>query len=413
MTHLGLWRNRKCLSDGLLRAVVDNEVDRDPDIAGHLESCPRCRERMQAMLQDRGCADAALQALQPEPPQVDAARARQRLAGMMQTADSNRLDTGESFVNSLWNSRAARGAVAMLALVLLTTAFVATPMRSLADGLFNRFEVQKFEAITVGMEDFSGLQTSLLLGAMNADQEALLDAAADLAEIETTFDHDNPENSLRPLESYDAARDAFGTFKAPGNLPAGFSDTPTLAMTQAGSATVTVNTASANTIVEELNLSIDALPSATEMPEMVFEISVPSALLMHFEGTDDGHLAIAQLESPTLTTPEGLDMNALRDDVLALPGLSANLVDQLKAVEDWENTLIVPVPEGAETRDVTIDGDAGLLIEAGAFDGSQWGIDFQIDGDASVVMWNEDGVLYLVAGTIDGDALVDVAESLQ
>lgn len=413
MTHLGLRRNRKCLSDGLLRAVVENEVDRDPDVTAHLDNCPRCRERLDAMLQDHGRAGSALQMLQPEPPVVDAGRARRRLAGMIESTDSNQRDSGETFVNSLWNSRAARGAVAMLALVLLTTAFVATPMRSLADGLFNRFEVQKFEAITVGMDDVSGLQITLLLGGMNADHERLLSAAADLAEVETTFDQENPENSLSPLDSYDAAREAFGPFQAPTDLPAGFDDTPEMAMTQAGSASVTVNTASANTIVEELNLPIESLPNATEMPEMVFGIDIPSALLMHFKGSDDGHLAIAQLESPTLTTPEGLDMDALRDDVLSMPGLSADLVDQLKAVDDWHNTLIVPVPEGAETRDVTIAGEAGLLIEAGAFDGSQWGIDFQIEGDASVVMWSEDGVLYLVAGTLDGDTLVDVAESLQ
>jgi hypothetical protein len=53
-----------------------------------------------------------------------------------------------------------------------------------------------------------------------------------------------------------------------------------------------------------------------------------------------------------------------------------------------------------------------LLLEAGEFDGSDWGIEFELEGDASVVMWHDDGNLYVVAGSVSGSDLLDVANSL-
>src|SRR5690606_23672738 len=148
---------------------------------------------------------------------------------------------GESFVSTLWKGRALRGAVVMLALVLITTAFVSTPMRSLADSLFNRYEVERFEAITVGPDDITEFQTGLVMQALTADPQRLLGAAENLVEVESTFDTSNPDGMGVKLEGLDDARAAFGEFKAPADLPAGFDATPEIIMSEAGSITATVD----------------------------------------------------------------------------------------------------------------------------------------------------------------------------
>lgn len=315
-------------------------------------------------------------------------------------------------MSTMWKFRAARGAVAMVALLLLTTAFVATPMRSLADDLLNRFRVEKFEAITVNMEQFTEFGLGIALQAMTADPEELMTAAEGLVEVETTFDKQDPLSNAAELGSLDDVQAAFGDFRAPASLPDGFDAAPRILVTDAGSVTATVDTASANTIVQELGLPIYSLPDATQAPEMIFKVELPQALIMHYEADSGGHLAVVQLESPTLITPDSVDMNALREDLLMLPGLPSDLVSQLRSIEDWESTLILPVPQGAETRDVSIDGEAGLLLESGEFDGSDWGIEFELEGDASVVMWHDDGTLYVVAGSVNGSDVLDVADSL-
>lgn len=411
--NLGRRLNRNCLSDGELRSAVDNGVDGPPELGLHLRSCARCRQRMEEIAGNARFADLRLKVLDAGDTPVDLNRAQQQIRREVAlSSPPMRATQGESFVSTMWRFRAARGAVAMLALILLTTAFVVTPMRSLADDLFNRFRVEKFEAITVNAGQFTEFSSNMLLQAMSADTERLMTSLEGLAQVESTFDQDNPQSNVVDFGSMQEAQAAFGDFKTPGNLPSEFSAEPEIKMTQAGSITATVDTAAANAIVDELGLPIYSLPDASDEPQMVFEVNLPQALIMDYKAGDNGHVAVVQLESPTLTTPESIDMNALREEVLMLPGLPTDLVAQLRSIDDWQNTLIIPVPEGAETSDVTVNGEPGLLIEAGEFDGSQWGMDIQFEGDASVVMWHDGDKLYVVAGTVSGSDLMDVAGSL-
>jgi anti-sigma factor RsiW len=72
-------------------------------------------------------------------------------------------------------------------------------------------------------------------------------------------------------------------------------------------------------------------------------------------------------------------------------------VAQLRAIDDWENTLIIPIPEGAESDDVTVNGEPGLLIEHDL---------------GTAVLWEEDGILYAVVGQVSADEVQDIADSM-
>jgi hypothetical protein len=414
LTLLRRGTQESCLSDGTLRSAVDNGVDRIPGAASHLGACASCRQRLEDLTRDAALVARQMRLLEVEDAQADISVARRKLRNrMVETGNRNSSVQGESLVSTMWKYRAARGALAMLALVLLTTAFVATPMRSLADDLLNRFRVEKFEAITIQMDQFGEFQADMMLRAFTSDHEQVLAAMEGLVEVESTFDQDNPENELVRLDDENAVIDAFGSFKIASNLPSGFNGEPQFMMSNGGSVTAIVDTASLNLIIQELRLPIYSIPEASEMPTMTFEADVPETLVTYYNSADGGHLAVVQMESPVLNTPAGLDMDALREEILMLPGLPTDFVAQLRSIEDWQQTLIIPVPEGAESRDVTIDGQAGLLIEAGEFDGNDWGFGFELESDASVVMWNDDGILYIVAGTVSDSDILDVAGSLR
>jgi hypothetical protein len=385
-----------------------------PGAASHLKACVSCQQRLDEISRDAGLVARQMDLLRLDDEPADVSVARRKLRNRM-VESGNRHDSvqGESFVSSMWKYRAARGALAMMALVLLTTAFVATPMRSLADDLLNRFRVEKFEAITIQMDQFGEFQADMMLRAFTSDHQQILSAMEGLVEVESTFDQDNPENELRKLDDENAVADAYGSFRIAQNLPSGFTSEPQFMMSNGGSVTAIVDTAALNVIVEELRLPIYSIPDAADMPKMTFEADIPDTLVTYYDSVAGGHLAVVQMESPTLYTPDGLDMDALREEILMLPGLPTDFVSQLRSIDDWQRTLVIPVPEGAETRDVTIGGQAGLLIESGEFDGSDWGFDFDVDSDVSVVMWNDNGVLYIVAGTVGGSEVLNVAGSLR
>jgi hypothetical protein len=300
----------------------------------------------------------------------------------------------------IWNRRGLRFASGVAALFALLMVLTISPMGSFAGDLLDRFRVQKFAAITVEMDDFEDFQASMLLRLVMADPDALEGSVMNLAGYTTTFNEDDPMANAQEFASAAEAEAAFGPFLSTDDVPDGYADTPAYYVSAAGSVTVTVNTAEAQAIIDELNLPIFALPDATAQPEMVFTMEVSQALVQHYEGaTEDEHIVVAQLASPTLITPDGLDMDALREDMLALPGLPPDFVAQLRSIEDWESTLVIPVPEGASSDDVTINGEPGLLITSD-------------DGEGSVALWEHDGILYIVGGTASGDTISSIANSL-
>lgn len=378
----------------MLRAHLDEP---DTRIEAHVDACPGCRDQLQSMERDAAYAIDALNRLEPETGDVSApvALAAWRMQNNRDMSNERGFD-----LMRMWNRRGMRFASGIAAVFALLMVLTISPMGSVAGDLLDRFRVQKFAAITVEMDDFEDFQANMLLRLVMADPDALEGSAMNLADYMTTFNEDDPMANAQEFDSAADAEAAYGAFLTTDNVPDGYASTPTYWVSDAGSVTVTVNTAEAQAIIEELNLPIFALPDAATQPTMEFTMEVPQALIQHYEGaTEEDHVIVAQLASPTLITPEGLDMDALREDLLALPGLPPDFVAQLRSIEDWESTLVIPVPEGASSDDVTINGEPGLLITSD-------------DEKGSVALWEQDGILFIVGGTGSGDTISSIANSL-
>lgn len=304
-------------------------------------------------------------------------------------------------MTTLWRSRGGRLATAAVAMLAVVLVLGASPMRSVASDFINRFQVEKFEAVTVNLNEFEDFQSQLLVRAAGSDLDAMQEAMMNLVELDG-IDMEKPFANAKPLDSVQEAEDAYGApVGVPATLPDGYSDQPEVMMSEATSVSVNLDTASLQTIIDELDLDITALPDAETTPTLTFTVDVPEAVLLKYSGdSPDSALVVAQLKSPTLTTPESLDMNLLRDQVLDLPGLPDSFVDQLRGIDDWQETLIVPVPEGYSSEDVTVQDEPGLLVTAD-------------DGTMAVVLWEQDGLLHIVGGHATGDAVMDVANSLE
>lgn len=295
------------------------------------------------------------------------------------------------------SGRLAAGIAAALAVVML---FTVTPMGSVAQDFLDRFRVQKFAAITIEQDAFDEFAGGMMLRLATSDTDVLQSSMMDLGEFETTFNEEDPYANVQEFDSIDEAQAAYGDIRVPGGSVDGYSESPSIYLSEAGSATAEVNTAEVQAIIDELNMPIYSIPNASQYPTMTFQMDIPQAVVLDYEGSDsESHLVVAQMASPVLNTPEGLDMNALREDLLAVPGLPPDFVGQLRAIDDWQNTLVVPVPEGASSEDVTVDGEPGLLITMD-------------DDSGAVVLWEDDGQLYVVAGSESGDTVLDLASSL-
>jgi hypothetical protein len=111
-------------------------------------------------------------------------------------------------------------------------------------------------------------------------------------------------------------------------------------------------------------------------------------------------MIVARTVAPTATS-SGVPLETARDYLLSLPGVSDDLASQLRAIPVDGSTLPVPVPAGRVTTTSTrVDGMPATLVRSK-------------DRTLSAVVWIEDGVVTVVAGSLDDDEVLSVAEGLR
>jgi hypothetical protein len=108
-----------------------------------------------------------------------------------------------------------------------------------------------------------------------------------------------------------------------------------------------------------------------------------------------------QTESPVVNYPEGLDPVPLGEALLQLLGMNPSEASRLARNIDWTGTLLLPVPQNVATfSEITIDGVSGLALTS-------------IDGQGTALMWQKDGMIYILSGPGATSELVELANSIQ
>jgi hypothetical protein len=424
----------RCADEGRLRAFLDAELatgERD-DLATHLDACPDCAGRLATLREETAAASTLLAAWLPEPVADPAAtgderQARAALARFRTTIHETARDSGvapQGFIGRTkeWaetmiarlNTRQLRPALGAVALVaILGLVFTLSPVGSLADQLTKTFRVQQFQAVTVHVPQMSSLP-QMQGGGGDLTPEQLSQLQALLAPLGTPTTNATA-NTAREVADQAAARDFLAghgsKLYAPKSVPAAYSGLAArYGVADPTSSTYALNVQTAQQYLALLNSpELSALPWPAGVDTLTFGLDTPAAAATFYgdEATHQGFgiVQMAVLNSdipgagPVLSLPDELDVNAFRAALLALPGLPADTVAQVKGVKDWERTLIIPVPEDATSKNVSVKGDAGLLILDG-------------QGRGSLLIWQHDGMLFAIGGTLGESDIMAIANGL-
>lgn len=297
-------------------------------------------------------------------------------------------------MRTMWARPRTRALTALATVIVLMLAVSFSPMRTVANDFLNQFRVQKLAAITIPVNLQDPGNTALLQMMTAGDKSQMKDELSALGTFDTTFNVD--KDHLPSAMTLDEAAAKYDGMKAPETLPDGFDTVPQAYVTDAGSASYTMNVDQVKQIIQQLNLPIYAFDSVTS-PTLKFDVNVPTAAILRYQNAGGDNLVVGQMESPQLDIPAELNMDRLREDILRFPFLPTDLVTQLRAVTDWKETLIVPIPEGATSENVTVDGHAGLLIKSDQGNG---------------VLWESGGKLYGVFGQVSADQVMATAKSM-
>lgn len=111
-------------------------------------------------------------------------------------------------------------------------------------------------------------------------------------------------------------------------------------------------------------------------------------------------LVVVESSAPTATSTQ-VTVKQLESFLLAQPGISPELAAAIKAIGDPSTTLPIPVPiEFATSSSITVDGVQGVAL------GDNTGL-------GAAVIWEKNGVVYGVAGTVKQSEAIDIANNLK
>jgi hypothetical protein len=133
-------------------------------------------------------------------------------------------------------------------------------------------------------------------------------------------------------------------------------------------------------------------------------VSIPAAAVLEYGNPNQSTknaVVIGEAGELTVDVQGNVSLQEMRDFLLGLPGMPADVVSQLKQVQDWNNTLPIPVPiNQVSWRSTTIHGSQGLVLDDNS-------------GVASAAIWHADGHLFGVAGSLKARDLTPIADSLR
>lgn len=385
------------LTDGELRAALDNELEATR--LAHLEVCADCQMRREKIQTQSQIVVQKLSFLAPE------ADKSGPIARVAWSRFSHQLTTQKEI--SMFRKWFAFPVVRIgaIALLLLTMILVIPGTRALAGELLNLFRVQQVTVIPV---DFTGMEQLTGNGTFGSNFSELVSSSIDMT-----------KEPGKPVEAADAGQASqLAGFAV--RLPQGMT-TSQIGVTGAAAFSVTVDRTKAQALLDEAGRGDLVLPDTIDGAEI--SVSIPSSVSAAYgtcpdltaEEIENGNseipgrrypdcVILAQIPSPTVNAPAGIDVAQLAQIGLEFTGMTREEAAAFTSTVDWTSTLVVPIPKNAAVYEqVPVDGVTGTLIQRPADDAPQFAL-----------LWVKNGIVYAISGLgTNSEQAIEMANSLK
>jgi hypothetical protein len=207
------------------------------------------------------------------------------------------------------------------------------------------------------------------------------------------------EPDVREVPDAAVAEDATG-LEAPEvtRLPRGVTGEPSYLVGSKGSAEFTFSADKARRAATVAGATAPAVPEGLD--GSTFRITAgPGVAAVWSSNSDVPALAVARAVAPTAQST-GARFETVRDYLLSLPGIPAEVAEQLRDFSGDGTTLPLLVPADAMDSTTTdVGGNRATLLTSR-------------DGAVAGVVWVQDGTVTAVAGSLSADEVLAVARGL-
>lgn len=327
--------------------------------------------------------DRFLHSLREDPPGPLDTRLRARLRALDEEREAKRGWLG------LWGRRLAPGLAALAVIALIV---FLPPLRASAQAFLDLFRVRKFVAVEVDPERLEELDEHELTMVKVLGEPEVVREPGPPAVV-----HDEAEATARA-----------GYPVAAPERPARDLVRDSIRVRDEAEARVLVDKGRVETVLREIGLTDARLPAALDGAEV--SVRVPTAVEMHYSSGKQ-KVTFFQSPSPEISLPSDVDRVQLAELALRVAGLPQAEARRIASSVDLDGTMLLPLPAGAtQFREVDVNGAPGLLIQTSkpSTSGKRG---YRRDG--TVILWERDGYVYALAGTIGDLDLLEMAHSIR
>ena len=355
-------------SEGVLRRLLDEPAGVADLDRAHVADCSTCLCGLAAQREDAVLVAATLAT--EVVADVDVAAAWRRLSTAAPASGPGRRTPRAARSRALLRRPAA---AALAVAVVLAGAGTAA-----AGGWLQIFRTEQVAPVSISTADLLALPDLSAYGDLVVAGDPDVHEVPDAATAATESGLDVPE-----------VRD----------LPSGISGEPVYSVGGKVSATFTFSTELAARAAAEAGEELPSPPPGLDGSSVRLDVGPGVAQLW---GSDTGlpALVVVRAVAPTAFS-SGVPFETVRDYLLSLPGLPDAVAEQLRTFAADGSTLPLPVPaDQVNTSSAQVDGvPATVLVTR--------------DRTLAAVVWVKEGVLTVVAGSVDDDEVLTVARDLQ
>lgn len=364
--------------DGLLRRLDDEPLAVPDRVTEHLTCCGRCRARRAQIVDDTEHA-ARLFSLPQLVPDTDDAWARLR-------TELHAARTGAGLPSRRLHAGARQRRVPRVSLrtglVMGATAVVVAGTAAAAT-FTTIFAPTHVVPVPVSQGDVRAISAIAGLG----DGQALGGFSAPNGSATVRFGAIkwSSGGSAHPVASTaDAAAQAGFAVPLPAHLPAGVGTLEQVTVQPRVTATATFNHAAGG--LAGSSVTVDGGPGVLAEYGSTAATGMPS-------------LGVATIRRPTARS-SGASLSQIEAFLLGQPGVPPGLAEEIRLLGDLRTIFPVPVPDGASVRSVRVGGWPGVLLADSS------------NAAAGVVWEDGHGMLHVVAGILDPQDVLNVAQQL-
>lgn len=359
-------------TEGSLRRLLDEPSGVGLDDREHVLSCEACQRSLAIMRDDADAVAAALGPASVPATDVDAAWARVSAAASA--------DRGGELVSLPINRSRLRDAIRRPAVAGLAVAVVlAGAGTAAANDWLPIFQAERVVPVAISAADLNALPDLRAYGDVEFSGSPNVRRVANAEAAESETDIELPEVT---------------------HLPRGVTGDPTYQVGREVTLTFTFSADRAARTAAESGSELPTPPPGLDGSRMRLAAGPGVAMLWRrAEGIPT--LVIGRAVAPSAFSSSGLPYETIRNYLLSLPGLPEDVARSLRTFDTDPATLPLPVPAGLVASSTSEVGGAPATVLT-----SQ-------DGSITALIWVEDGMVNVVAGSVDTDEVLAVARGLR